>query len=151
MARIIDFAAPVGQKAGTGHWNDLDMLEVGNGRMTFDEYGETRTSFSHLRHSPLLTSSYSFHNVGSLEKPPHPRKRRDQHGTYRDFTVFVAIAKSPLTDFATLITSPTRQSKSSPTTPSSPLTKTKAAVPQTVSGNGKCTPKMAKSPSGKAV
>lgn len=39
MARIIDFAAPVGQKAGTGHWNDLDMLEIGNGGMTFDEYG----------------------------------------------------------------------------------------------------------------
>lgn len=39
MARIIDFAAPVGQKAGTGHWNDLDMLEIGNGGMSFDEYG----------------------------------------------------------------------------------------------------------------
>jgi alpha-galactosidase len=39
MARIIDFAAPVGQKGGVGRWNDLDMLEVGNGGMTFDEYG----------------------------------------------------------------------------------------------------------------
>lgn len=39
MSRIIDFAAPVGQKAGAGKWNDLDMLEVGNGGMTFDEYG----------------------------------------------------------------------------------------------------------------
>lgn len=39
MARIIDFAAPVGQKAHQGAWNDLDMLEVGNGGMTFDEYG----------------------------------------------------------------------------------------------------------------
>ena len=39
MARIIDFAAPVGQKAGPGRWNDLDMLEVGNGGMSFDEYG----------------------------------------------------------------------------------------------------------------
>ena len=25
MARIIDFAAPLGQKAGPGQWNDLDM------------------------------------------------------------------------------------------------------------------------------
>jgi len=25
MARIIDFAAPLGQKAGPGRWNDLDM------------------------------------------------------------------------------------------------------------------------------
>ena len=40
MSRIIDFAAPLGQKAGTGHWNDLDMLEVGNGGMTHDEYSE---------------------------------------------------------------------------------------------------------------
>lgn len=39
MTRIIDFAAPVGQKAGPGRWNDLDMLEVGNGGMTYDEYG----------------------------------------------------------------------------------------------------------------
>jgi hypothetical protein len=39
MSRIIDFAAPVGQKAGPGRWNDLDMLEVGNGGMNFDEYG----------------------------------------------------------------------------------------------------------------
>jgi hypothetical protein len=28
MARIVDFAAPLGQKAGPGMWNDLDMLEV---------------------------------------------------------------------------------------------------------------------------
>jgi hypothetical protein len=39
MSRIIDFAAPLGQKAGSGRWNDLDMLEVGNGGMTYDEYG----------------------------------------------------------------------------------------------------------------
>ncbi|KAG9116821.1 hypothetical protein FRC07_007427 [Ceratobasidium sp. 392] len=39
-SRILDFAAPLGQKAGPGHWNDLDMLEVGNGGMTYDEYGE---------------------------------------------------------------------------------------------------------------
>ena len=39
MARIVDFAAPLGQKAGPGRWNDLDMLEIGNGGMTFDEYG----------------------------------------------------------------------------------------------------------------
>ncbi|CAE7071792.1 unnamed protein product, partial [Rhizoctonia solani] len=28
VARILDFAAPLGQKAGPGRWNDLDMLEV---------------------------------------------------------------------------------------------------------------------------
>ena len=46
MSRIIDFAAPVGQKAGRGHWNDLDMLEVGNGGMTFDEYGASTSPSS---------------------------------------------------------------------------------------------------------
>lgn len=39
VTRILDYSAPLGQKAGRGHWNDLDMLEVGNGGMTFDEYG----------------------------------------------------------------------------------------------------------------
>ena len=46
MSRIIDFAAPIGQKAGPGRWNDLDMLEVGNGGMSFDEYG-TSCEISH--------------------------------------------------------------------------------------------------------
>lgn len=41
MTRIIDFAAPLGQKAGPGKWNDLDMLEVGNGGMSYDEYGSS--------------------------------------------------------------------------------------------------------------
>jgi alpha-galactosidase len=42
MTRIIDFAAPLVGKAGIGRWNDLDMLEIGNGGMTFDEYGSYR-------------------------------------------------------------------------------------------------------------
>ncbi|CCM02216.1 uncharacterized protein FIBRA_04296 [Fibroporia radiculosa] len=53
MTRIIDFAAPVGQKAGTNHWNDLDMLEVGNGGMTYDEYVTHFSMWSILK-SPLI-------------------------------------------------------------------------------------------------
>ncbi|KAJ3479182.1 hypothetical protein NLI96_g9236 [Meripilus lineatus] len=53
MARIIDFAAPVGQKAHAGAWNDLDMLEVGNGGMTHDEYVTHFTFWSILK-SPLI-------------------------------------------------------------------------------------------------
>ncbi|KAI0662631.1 alpha-galactosidase [Cubamyces menziesii] len=53
MSRIIDFAAPVGQKAGPGKWNDLDMLEVGNGGMNFDEY-VTHFSMWALVKSPLI-------------------------------------------------------------------------------------------------
>jgi hypothetical protein len=39
MTRIIDFVAPVTQKSGPGKWMDMDLLEVGNGGMNFDEYG----------------------------------------------------------------------------------------------------------------
>lgn len=53
MTRIIDFAAPVGQKAGVNHWNDLDMLEVGNGGMTYDEYVTHFSMWSVLK-SPLI-------------------------------------------------------------------------------------------------
>ncbi|KAF9780565.1 alpha-galactosidase [Thelephora terrestris] len=53
MARIVDFAAPLGQKAGPGQWNDLDMLQIGNGGMTFDEY-VTHFSMWALLKSPLI-------------------------------------------------------------------------------------------------
>ena len=53
MMRILEYAAPLVQKTGAGQWNDLDMLEVGNGGMTFEEY---RTHFSMwaLIKSPLI-------------------------------------------------------------------------------------------------
>ena len=35
---ILNKAAPILNKGGPGGWNDLDMLEVGNGGMTDDEY-----------------------------------------------------------------------------------------------------------------
>jgi len=35
---IIDIMAPLSNYAGPGHWNDADMLEVGNGGMTDTEY-----------------------------------------------------------------------------------------------------------------
>ncbi|KAG8945084.1 hypothetical protein FRC04_001245 [Tulasnella sp. 424] len=53
VTRIIDFAAPLGQKGGSGHWNDLDMLEVGNGGMTYDEY-VTHFSMWAILKSPLI-------------------------------------------------------------------------------------------------
>jgi alpha-galactosidase len=40
---IVDQNEPLWQYAGPGHWNDPDMLEVGNGGMTADEY---RSHFS---------------------------------------------------------------------------------------------------------
>ncbi|GBE78170.1 Alpha-galactosidase [Sparassis crispa] len=53
MTRIVDFAAPLGQKAAVNHWNDLDMLEVGNGGMTYDEYVTHFSMWSVLK-SPLI-------------------------------------------------------------------------------------------------
>ena len=41
---------------GTGHWNDPDMLEVGNGKMTEDEY-KTHMSLWVLLASPLLAGN----------------------------------------------------------------------------------------------
>ncbi|KAF8746738.1 Melibiase, partial [Rhizoctonia solani] len=53
VARILDFAAPLGQKAGPGRWNDLDMLEVGNGGMTYDEYVTHFSMWAAVK-SPLI-------------------------------------------------------------------------------------------------
>ena len=38
MMTIVDLNEPLYSYAGPGHWNDPDMLEVGNGGMTDDEY-----------------------------------------------------------------------------------------------------------------
>jgi alpha-galactosidase len=38
MMTIVDLNEPLYSFAGPGHWNDPDMLEVGNGGMTNDEY-----------------------------------------------------------------------------------------------------------------
>lgn len=38
MLQIVDRNAPLWPHAGPGHWNDPDMLEVGNGGMTDTEY-----------------------------------------------------------------------------------------------------------------
>ncbi|KZV90413.1 alpha-galactosidase [Exidia glandulosa HHB12029] len=53
VSKIIEFSASLGQKAGPGHWNDMDMLEVGNGGQTYDEYA-THFSMWALAKSPLI-------------------------------------------------------------------------------------------------
>ena len=56
MLNILRQNAPLAQYAGPGHWNDPDMLEVGNGGMTATEY---RTHFSlwAIMAAPLLIGS----------------------------------------------------------------------------------------------
>jgi len=53
MARLIDFVAVATQKAGINHWNDMDIMEVGNGGMTNDEYITHFSMWSILK-SPLI-------------------------------------------------------------------------------------------------
>ncbi|WP_327358286.1 NPCBM/NEW2 domain-containing protein [Streptomyces sp. NBC_01304] len=56
MVSIMKQNLPLAQYAGPGHWNDPDMLEVGNGGMTPTEY---RTHFSmwSIMAAPLLIGS----------------------------------------------------------------------------------------------
>ncbi|KAG2186295.1 hypothetical protein INT43_002733 [Umbelopsis isabellina] len=53
LLNIINKANAVSQKARSGGWNDLDILEVGNGGMTTEEYRTHFTMWVALR-SPLL-------------------------------------------------------------------------------------------------
>lgn len=56
MTNIIDLMADLHPYAGPGHWNDADMLEVGNGGMTENEY---RAHFSMwaMFASPLIAGN----------------------------------------------------------------------------------------------
>ena len=56
VVQIIDLVEPIYSYAGPGHWNDPDMLEVGNGGMTTEEY---RSHFSlwALLAAPLLAGN----------------------------------------------------------------------------------------------
>jgi alpha-galactosidase len=53
MTHILDLQTDITKYAGPGGWNDMDMLEVGNGGMTFDEYKAHFSLWSLLK-SPLL-------------------------------------------------------------------------------------------------
>jgi len=56
MAKIGFGQAGLAQYAGPGHWNDPDMLEVGNGHMSADEY-RTHMSLWALLAAPLLAGN----------------------------------------------------------------------------------------------
>ncbi|KAJ3304920.1 hypothetical protein HDV03_002147 [Kappamyces sp. JEL0829] len=53
VLNILDKAASVLQKNRIGHYNDLDMLEVGNGGMTFREYQTHFSAWAFVK-SPLI-------------------------------------------------------------------------------------------------
>ena len=56
VSDIVDLNEPLWPYAGPGHWNDADMLEVGNGGMTPTEY---RAHFSlwAMMASPLMAGN----------------------------------------------------------------------------------------------
>jgi len=56
VTNIVDLNEPLWPYAGPGHWNDADMLEVGNGGMTLTEY---RAHFSlwAMMASPLIAGN----------------------------------------------------------------------------------------------
>ena len=56
MIGNVEKQVPTAPYAGPGHWNDPDMLEIGNGHMTDDEY-RTHMSLWALAASPLLAGN----------------------------------------------------------------------------------------------
>jgi alpha-galactosidase len=56
LIHIIDLQAELFPYSGPGHWNDPDMLEVGNGRMTTAEY-RAHFSFWCLLAAPLMAGN----------------------------------------------------------------------------------------------
>jgi alpha-galactosidase len=56
MIDNVEKQVPTAPYAGPGHWNDPDMLEVGNGHMTDDEY-RTHMSLWALTAAPLLAGN----------------------------------------------------------------------------------------------
>lgn len=56
VLNIIDKMAPLEKYAGPGHWNDADMLEIGNGGMTNTEY-ITHMSMWCMLASPLMAGN----------------------------------------------------------------------------------------------
>ncbi len=56
MIGNVEQQVPTAPYAGPGHWNDPDMLEIGNGHMTDDEY-RTHMSLWALTAAPLLAGN----------------------------------------------------------------------------------------------
>jgi alpha-galactosidase len=56
MIENVEKQVPTAAYAGPGHWNDPDMLEIGNGHMTDDEY-RTHMSLWALVAAPLLAGN----------------------------------------------------------------------------------------------
>jgi len=79
MTRILEYVAPLVQKVGVGQYNDMDMLEVGNGGMSTEEYKTHFGMWAALK-SPLILGHDLTKKV--LIHPPwrfHPLAKPDTH------------------------------------------------------------------------
>jgi alpha-galactosidase len=56
ITRLIDLDAPLSPYAGPGHWNDPDMLEVGNGSLSSDE-NKSHFSMWAMLAAPLISGN----------------------------------------------------------------------------------------------
>lgn len=56
LTEIVDLNEPLWPYAGPGHWNDADMLEIGNGGMTPTEY-QSHFSLWAMMASPLMAGN----------------------------------------------------------------------------------------------
>ena len=56
MSKIVDQQAELAPYAGPGHWNDPDMLEIGNGHMSDTEY-RTHMSLWSMLAAPLIAGN----------------------------------------------------------------------------------------------
>ena len=77
---IVDSNEPLWPFAGPGHWNDPDMLEVGNGGMTDSEY---RAHFSlwAMMAAPLIAGNdIAAMSSGDARHPHQPRGDRGRSG-----------------------------------------------------------------------
>ncbi len=65
MMNIVDLNEPLYPYAGPGHWNDPDMLEIGNGGLTVEEY---RTHFSlwAMMAAPLIAGNDVAHMTADI-------------------------------------------------------------------------------------
>ena len=84
VLNILGKASYIVSKSQPGYWNDLDMLEVGNGAMSFDEY-KTHFGMWSLIKSPLLMrndwSDLSEEECGIQSDPAILAISQDEAGT----------------------------------------------------------------------
>ena len=82
MSNIGFSQAGLSKYAAPGHWNDPDMLEVGNGKMKYNEY-LTHMSLWAILAAPLLAGNDLSDVRGNQIHPPQQGRHRHRPGPAR--------------------------------------------------------------------